>query len=82
MKAVVESVSKQSIIVTNVLGTHTLSGAAVEAIAPTLKLGDNVEFDDPKKLTTIKKIKETKASTVVPVQGRSPEAKMPQKHTW
>lgn len=72
-KATVESVSKKSIIVSQNEKTITLTGAAVEAIAPTLKLGAVVEFDNAEKLTTIKiAAKAPAAATATPVKGSSP----------
>lgn len=72
-KATVESVSKKSIIVSQNEKTITLTGAAVEAIAPTLKLGAVVEFDNAEKLTTIKiAAKAPAAATATRVKGSSP----------
>lgn len=72
-KATVESVSKKSIIVSQNDKTITLAGAAVEVIAPTLKLGNVVEFDNAEKLTTIKISTDTPAAaTTTRVKGSSP----------
>lgn len=77
MKATVDSISKKSIIV---IGEDkaplTLTGAAVDVLAPTLKLGDVVEFDKVEGLSTIKKLPASAASTATPgVKGSSPAAR-------
>ena len=77
MQATVDSISKSSVIVIGEdKAVHNLTGAAVAALAPTLKLGDVVEFDKVENLSTIKKASKAAAATAAPaVKGSSPAAK-------
>lgn len=79
MKATVDSISKSSVIVIGEdKAVHNLTGAAVAALAPTLKLGDVVQFDKVEGLSTIKKVKAEaapEASAAPRVKGSSPAAK-------
>lgn len=76
LKATVESISKKAIIVTAGKATHTLTGAAVEALAPGLALGDVVEFDSAEKLTTVRKLPKAAAAPAPVVQGKSPVSRL------
>lgn len=71
LKAIVESISKESIIVKAGNDVLTLTGAAVLAIAPTLKLGNEVEFDKVENLSTIR-ILPTQAASSPKKSGSSP----------
>lgn len=72
IKAVVESISKESIIVKAGNDILTLTGAAVLAIAPTLKLGNEVEFDKVEGLATIRIMPAAPAPTATKKAGSSP----------
>lgn len=76
MQATVDSISKSSVIVIGEdKAVHNLTGAAVAALAPTLKLGDVVEFDKVENLSTIKKASKATATAAPAVKGSSPAAK-------
>jgi hypothetical protein len=54
IKGTVESIAKASIVVSIESEVKTLTGTAVEALAPTVKLGDVLEFDSVTDLKTIR----------------------------
>lgn len=79
---VVESIARDSVVVSVAGKAHTLKGKAVEAVVSNLKLGDVVSFDDDHIPTTIGKTKKT-AAPAAPRQATSPAAKpITTKEAW
>jgi hypothetical protein len=66
IKGTVESISKTSIVVSLESAATTLTGTAIEALAPTVKLGDTIEFDD---------VAETTKARIVPKEKAQPAPK-------
>ncbi|HEX9137101.1 MAG TPA: hypothetical protein VF905_09180, partial [Nitrospirota bacterium] len=62
LQGTIESISKTSIVVSSNGVMHTLTGAAVEKIAPTLTLGQAVEFDTAENPTIVQKASAKKAA--------------------
>lgn len=74
-KAIVESISKQAVVVNQDGAMLTLTGKAVEKLAGDLKLGASVEFDNAEHTQVIVLAKEKKASTSQRVVSSSPTPK-------
>lgn len=73
IKGIVESISKTSIVVSINSEAKTLTGTAVEALAPTVKLGDTLEFDD----VTVKTIRIVPKEKAQPAPARSSSSPTP-----
>lgn len=69
----VESISKTSIVLTTIVGTVTLTGKLVENLAPSFKLGDEVEYDlTNKDGTDASQLGKAKPKAAAPAPGASP----------
>lgn len=83
IQGIVESISKTSIVVSNAEGTTTLSGGVVPQVAPTLQLGNSINYDQVENPTKIVKTKDqSDASTASRAGSSSPAAPLPKKHNW
>lgn len=81
----VESISKTSIVLSTLVGTVTLTGKLVEKQAPTVKLGDELEYTlSGKEGNDVLELGKPKVKTVSPAPGAgtrtnssSPMTKLP-----